>query len=104
VKWGAREVRTGAAEIITWKKSADVFDGDVWTCALQVKHMRATYGSNVAFTLMNSFSTSADTRAFLQQRHGDLLQEASLEFGVHAFERLCASCYFCCVGKPQSWC
>eukprot|EP00967_Tisochrysis_lutea_P050219 scaffold61730_cov34-Tisochrysis_lutea.AAC.2 len=41
----------------------------------RVKHMRATYGSKVAFTLMDSFSTSADTRAFLQQRHGDLLQE-----------------------------
>ena len=37
--------------------------------------MRATYGSQVAFTLMNSFSTSADTRRFLEQRHGDLLKE-----------------------------
>uniref|UniRef100_A0A7S3QLM4 UTP--glucose-1-phosphate uridylyltransferase n=1 Tax=Dunaliella tertiolecta TaxID=3047 RepID=A0A7S3QLM4_DUNTE len=47
--------------------------------AEQVKHMRATYGSKVAFTLMDSFSTSADTRAFLQQRHGDLLQEPYIE-------------------------
>ncbi|KAF5839822.1 UDP-glucose pyrophosphorylase [Dunaliella salina] len=47
--------------------------------AEQVKHMRATYGSKVAFTLMDSFSTSADTRAFLQQKHSDLLQEPYIE-------------------------
>ena len=40
----------------------------------QVKHMRATYGSQVVFTLMNSFSTSDDTRAFLAAAHPDLLQ------------------------------
>ncbi|KXZ50465.1 hypothetical protein GPECTOR_16g639 [Gonium pectorale] len=47
--------------------------------AEQVKHMRASYGSNVIFTLMNSFSTSADTRAFLQEKHPDLLQEPLIE-------------------------
>lgn len=41
---------------------------------LQVKHMRASYGSQVLFTLMNSFSTSADTRAFLEAKHPDLLK------------------------------
>ncbi|GFR41711.1 hypothetical protein Agub_g2461 [Astrephomene gubernaculifera] len=47
--------------------------------AEQVKHMRASYGSNVIFTLMNSFSTSEDTRAFLQEKHPDLLQEPLIE-------------------------
>ncbi|PNW84329.1 hypothetical protein CHLRE_04g229700v5 [Chlamydomonas reinhardtii] len=45
----------------------------------QVKHMRATYGSQVVFTLMNSFSTSDDTRAFLAAAHPDLLQEPLIE-------------------------
>lgn len=40
----------------------------------QVKHMRKSYGSEVIFTLMNSFSTSADTRAFLKAKHPDLLE------------------------------
>mmetsp|Transcript_14726 Transcript_14726/g.36716 ORF Transcript_14726/g.36716 Transcript_14726/m.36716 type:complete len:475 (-) Transcript_14726:257-1681(-) len=47
--------------------------------AEQVKHMRATYGSKVAFILMNSFSTSDDTRAFLATAHADLLQEPHIE-------------------------
>jgi UDP-N-acetylglucosamine pyrophosphorylase len=41
---------------------------------LQVKHMRSEYGSAVKFILMNSFSTSDDTKAFLAKRHADLLQ------------------------------
>jgi hypothetical protein len=48
-----------------------------WTACfvrLQVKHMRASYGSNVIFTLMNSFSTSADTRAFFKEKHPELLE------------------------------
>lgn len=36
--------------------------------------MRQTYKSNVGFTLMNSFSTSDDTKNFLKQRHGELLK------------------------------
>jgi len=46
------------------------------TCyfVLQVKHMRKTYGSNVKFILMNSFSTSDDTKQFLGKKHGDLIQ------------------------------
>lgn len=47
--------------------------------AEQVKHMRASYGSQVLFTLMNSFSTSADTRAFLEAKHPDLLKEPFIE-------------------------
>ena len=40
--------------------------------------MRKEYGANVAFTLMNSFSTSDDTKKFLQQNHSDLLQVSSV--------------------------
>lgn len=47
--------------------------------AEQVKYMRTSYGSNVRFILMNSFSTSKDTRDFLQQAHPDLLQEPDIE-------------------------
>ena len=42
--------------------------------AEQVKAMRRAYGCAVPFVLMDSFSTSADTRAFLAKAHGDLLQ------------------------------
>jgi len=42
--------------------------------AEQVKYMREQYGSAVKFILMNSFSTSEDTRAFLSKAHADLLQ------------------------------
>jgi UDP-N-acetylglucosamine pyrophosphorylase len=41
---------------------------------VQVKHMRKEYGSAVKFILMNSFSTSEDTRAFLAKQHPDLLK------------------------------
>lgn len=36
--------------------------------------MRAAFDRKVVFTLMNSFSTSDDTRAFLASKHPDLLQ------------------------------
>jgi hypothetical protein len=41
--------------------------------------MRNQFGSNVTFVLMNSFSTSADTRAALSQAHPELLQEPLIE-------------------------
>lgn len=41
----------------------------------QVKHQREKFGSKVRFILMNSFSTSDDTKAFLAKDHGDLLAE-----------------------------
>ena len=40
--------------------------------------MRAKYG-NVKFMLMNSYSTSKDTLAFLE-KYPDLAQDASIEF------------------------
>ncbi|GMH43066.1 hypothetical protein BSKO_10988 [Bryopsis sp. KO-2023] len=47
--------------------------------ANQIKHTRATYKSDVKFILMNSFSTSADTKEFLSKSHGDLLKEPYIE-------------------------
>ena len=43
--------------------------------AEQIKHTRALHGSKVRFILMNSFSTSDDTKAFLSTNHADLLAE-----------------------------
>lgn len=47
--------------------------------AEQVKHMRAAFDRKVVFILMNSFSTSHDTRAFLAEKHPDLLKEPFIE-------------------------
>eukprot|EP00879_Flechtneria_rotunda_P011464 GHRR01011977.1.p1 GENE.GHRR01011977.1~~GHRR01011977.1.p1 ORF type:complete len:438 (+),score=150.27 GHRR01011977.1:214-1527(+) len=63
------------------KSLLEVKDGKTFLdlIAEQVKHMRKEYNSNVKFILMNSFSTSDDTKAFLKQRHSDLLQEPYIE-------------------------
>lgn len=47
--------------------------------AEQIKYTRETFGVNVIFTLMNSFSTSDDTKAFLAENHSDLLEEPLIE-------------------------
>lgn len=47
--------------------------------AEQVKYTRNKFNSNVRFILMNSFSTSEDTRAFLEGTHPDLLKEEDIE-------------------------
>lgn len=47
--------------------------------AEQIKYTRTQHGSNVRFILMNSFSTSADTKAFLERSHPDLLKEPDVE-------------------------
>jgi UDP-N-acetylglucosamine pyrophosphorylase len=46
---------------------------------VQVKKMRAEFDSNVSFVLMNSFSTSADTKAHLMLTHPDLVKEDGWE-------------------------
>ncbi len=46
--------------------------------ARQISHFRASTGANVRFLLMNSFSTSADTRAFLA-RHPELGDADAIE-------------------------
>lgn len=63
------------------KSLLEVKDGKTFLdlIAEQVKHMRATFGSNVLFILMNSFSTSSDTKAFLSKSHSDLLAEPFIE-------------------------
>mmetsp|Transcript_31000 Transcript_31000/g.101052 ORF Transcript_31000/g.101052 Transcript_31000/m.101052 type:complete len:466 (+) Transcript_31000:34-1431(+) len=47
--------------------------------AKQVKHMRQSFSADVRFILMNSFSTSDDTKAHLAKEHGDLLAEPHIE-------------------------
>eukprot|EP00523_Entomoneis_sp_CCMP467_P000358 CAMPEP_0168747598 /NCGR_PEP_ID=MMETSP0724-20121128/15742_1 /TAXON_ID=265536 /ORGANISM="Amphiprora sp., Strain CCMP467" /LENGTH=1056 /DNA_ID=CAMNT_0008795399 /DNA_START=35 /DNA_END=3205 /DNA_ORIENTATION=- len=47
--------------------------------AKQVMAMRKEHGFNVKFMLMNSFSTSEDTLAFLQEKYPSLGYEAGLE-------------------------
>eukprot|EP00890_Picochlorum_soloecismus_P003748 jgi/Picsp_1/4374/NSC_01880-R1_utp--glucose-1-phosphate uridylyltransferase len=47
--------------------------------AEQIKYTRTTFGSRVRFILMNSFSTSKDTRDFLAKKHPDLLEEPDVE-------------------------
>ncbi|KAK9829520.1 hypothetical protein WJX72_006308 [[Myrmecia] bisecta] len=47
--------------------------------AEQIKYTRKEHGSNVRFVLMNSFSTSADTKAYLHKRHSDLISEPDVE-------------------------
>lgn len=41
--------------------------------------MREQFGSGLRFVVMNSFSTSADTMAFLAQHHPELAKEEGLE-------------------------
>lgn len=63
------------------KSLLEVKDGKTFLdlIAEQVKVMRKDYGSNVKFILMDSFSTSDDTREFLARAHSDLLQEPYIE-------------------------
>ena len=46
---------------------------------MQVVKMRASYGSNVKFVLMNSFSTSDDSLAHLREAFPELAAEADVE-------------------------
>ncbi|KAF8060290.1 hypothetical protein HT031_004825 [Scenedesmus sp. PABB004] len=63
------------------KSLLEVKDGKTFLdlIAEQVKVMRSAHGCAVKFVLMNSFSTSADTRAFLAKAHADLLDEPYVE-------------------------
>ncbi|KAK3262508.1 hypothetical protein CYMTET_28642 [Cymbomonas tetramitiformis] len=63
------------------KSLLTVKDGNTFLdlIALQVKHMRKTFKSHVRFLLMNSFSTSEDTKEFLSKDHGDILKEKDIE-------------------------
>ena len=63
------------------KSLLPVKDGNTFLdlIAAQVKHQRRAFGADVVFVLMNSFSTSADTKAFLAAKHADLLGEPHIE-------------------------
>lgn len=47
--------------------------------AEQITYSRNQFGAKVRFVLMNSFSTSDDTKAHLSKSHKDLLSEEDVE-------------------------
>jgi UDP-N-acetylglucosamine pyrophosphorylase len=61
--------------------------------AKQVIQMRKDYGSKVKFMLMNSFSTSEDTLAFLQQKYPALAKEEGLEMMQNKVPKLNAETF-----------
>jgi UTP--glucose-1-phosphate uridylyltransferase len=70
--------------------------------AKQVIQMRKDYGYKVKFMLMNSFSTSADTLAFFQEKYPGLAGEDGLEMMQNKVPKLRADnyevrCCCCCV-------
>jgi len=65
--------------------------------ARQISHFRETSGANVRFLLMNSFSTSADTRAFLAT-HPELGSADSIELLQNKTPKIDASTL-----EPVSW-
>jgi UDP-N-acetylglucosamine pyrophosphorylase len=65
--------------------------------ARQISHFRETSGANVRFLLMNSFSTSADTRAFLE-KHPELGPPDSIELLQNKTPKIDAATL-----KPVEW-
>ena len=63
------------------KSLLEVKDGNTFLdlIAQQIKYTRKKFDSKVRFVLMNSFSTSADTKAYLHKRHSDLISEPDVE-------------------------
>jgi UDP-N-acetylglucosamine pyrophosphorylase len=61
--------------------------------AKQVIQMRKDYGFKVKFMLMNSFSTSADTLAFFQEKYPALAAEDGLEMMQNKVPKLDATTY-----------
>lgn len=75
--------------------------------AEQVKHMRKAFGSQVIFTLMNSFSTSDDTRQFLSKGHPELLQEPFVELVQNKSPKVDAATFAPATypeNPEQEWC
>ena len=67
--------------------------------ALQVKHTREETGAaGLRFVLMNSFSTSEDTRAFLSKEHPELLAQPDSELLQNKSPKLDARTL-----EPVSW-
>jgi UDP-N-acetylglucosamine pyrophosphorylase len=63
------------------KSLLEVRDGKTFLdlIAEQVEHTRTTIGAKVRFVLMNSFSTSDDTKAHLRKKHAALVDEPDSE-------------------------
>ena len=71
--------------------------------AKQVMQMRREYGLKVKFMLMNSFSTSADTLAFFQEKYPALAGEDGLEMLQNKIPKIRADNYEvrACVGERE---
>jgi UTP--glucose-1-phosphate uridylyltransferase/phosphoglucomutase len=63
------------------KSLLEVRDGKTFLdlIAEQVEHTRKTIGAKVRFILMNSFSTSDDTKEHLRKKHAELIDEEDSE-------------------------
>jgi len=61
--------------------------------AKQVMKMRKDFGSQVKFMLMNSFSTSADTLAFFNEKYPELAKEEGLEMLQNKVPKLDATTF-----------
>jgi phosphoglucomutase len=75
--------------------------------AKQVMKMRKDFGFNVKFMLMNSFSTSADTLAFFEEKYPTLAKEEGLEMIQNKVPKLDATTYepATCASDPSNeWC
>jgi len=64
--------------------------------AKQVIGMRKEYGCKVKFMLMNSFSTSADTLAFFNEKYPQLAAEEGLEMLQNKVPKLDATTFEVC--------
>jgi UDP-N-acetylglucosamine pyrophosphorylase len=69
--------------------------------AKQVMQMRDEYQSKVKFMLMNSFSTSADTLAFLRAKYPGLASEDGLEMMQNKVPKLDATSFEVRCGVPS---
>lgn len=75
--------------------------------AKQVTQMREEHGQKIKFMLMNSFSTSADTKAFLQEKYPALAAEDGLEMLQNKVPKLDATTYepaVCASDPSNEWC
>lgn len=75
--------------------------------AKQVTSMREEHGQKIKFMLMNSFSTSDDTNAFLKEKYPDLAAEEGLEMLQNKVPKLDATTYApaTCASDPSNeWC
>jgi len=75
--------------------------------AKQVMKMRDEYGYKVKFMLMNSFSTSADTLAFFEEKYPELRAEKGLEMMQNKVPKLDATTFEpadCKSDPTNEWC